>query len=103
MKSRNVLENHSRSSSIGDQTHLDKLRRVILDMFQTLSATIRIWDEFVRPDGDMRWFSDLHDCHTSSLLRKIDENMGSMRMLKPRLEALDVWCKDRVESVSFLF
>jgi hypothetical protein len=72
-------------------------------MFQTLSATIRIWDEFVRPDGDMRWFSDLHDCHTSSLLRKIEENMGSMRMLKARLEALDVWCKDCVESVSFLF
>jgi hypothetical protein len=103
MKSRDFLENHSRSSFIGEEAHLDKLRSIILDVFQSLSATIRIWDQFKRPNGNIRWFSELHDDHTSFVIRKIEENMDSMRMLKARLEALDVWCKDCVESASFLF
>jgi len=91
-----------RNSFAKDQMHFARLRSIIVDVCLALSATIYAWDHFVRPDGDIGYFSDLKGHDAGVLLREVEEKVASMRKLKVKLEALDVWCKDCIAPASCL-
>lgn len=80
--------------------------RVLNQLLDVLSQSIKVWDTFSSPNGDIGYFSDV-DTSTGKLhsnilvsLRGIKETIDALETLKDKLELLEKGCCKFAEAVS---
>lgn len=83
-----------------DTQQLAEITMLLRKLRAKFKITLQAWARFTAPDGDIRFFSDLHDAGTLKALKSLKSSFQEMSSLRQKLLLLDESCKESDRIVS---